>query len=90
MADAFSGEGARLYGGRWNPKGIRVVYTASSRALAMLEMLAQDQPLRAHYTIIPAAIPASIKVERLALTKLPTDWAESNQNETLRTSVLTG
>ena len=85
VADAFSGEGARLYGGRWNPKGIRVVYTASSRALAMLEMLAQDQPLRAHYTIIPAAIPASIKVERLALTKLPTDWAESNQNETLRT-----
>ena len=82
--DAFSGEGARLYGGRWNPKGIRVVYTASSRALAMLEMLTQDQPLRARYVIIPATIPAAIQIERVALTRLPTGWSESNQNEALR------
>ena len=83
VADAFSGEGARLYGGRWNSKGVRIVYTASSRALAMLEMLAQDQPLRARYTIIPVTIPASIRIERVALTKLPIDWAESRQNDTL-------
>ena len=84
VADAFTGEGARLYGGRWNPKGIRVVYTASSRALAMLEMLAQDQPLRARYVIIPATIPASIPMERVAITKLSTDWSESGQNNALR------
>ena len=35
-ADAFSGEGARLYGGRWNSPGIRLVYTAGSRSLAIL------------------------------------------------------
>lgn len=39
-ADAFSGEGARLFGGRWNSSGIRLVYTASSRSLAILEVLA--------------------------------------------------
>jgi RES domain-containing protein len=39
-ADAFSGEGARLYGGRWNSPGIRLVYTAGSRSLAILEVLA--------------------------------------------------
>ena len=85
VADAFTGEGARLFGGRWNPKGVRVIYSASSRALAMLEMLAQDQPLRARYVIIPATIPAALQIERVALTKLPADWSESDQNDALRT-----
>lgn len=83
--DAFSGEGARLYGGRWNAKGVRVVYTASSRALAMLEMLAQDQPLRARYVIIPAKIPASVSIERMSATKLPTNWMAPGQHNALRT-----
>lgn len=33
----FSGEGARLFGGRWNRKGTPCIYTASSRSLAILE-----------------------------------------------------
>jgi RES domain-containing protein len=36
---AFDGEGARLYGGRWNSPGIRLIYTADSPALATLELL---------------------------------------------------
>jgi RES domain-containing protein len=39
-ADAFSGEGGRVFGGRWNSPGIRMVYTAGSRSLAILEVLA--------------------------------------------------
>lgn len=35
----LSGAGARIYGGRWNEKGIAVVYTASSPALATVELL---------------------------------------------------
>ncbi len=36
---AFDGEGARLYGGRWNSKGVPVVYTSDSLALCALEIL---------------------------------------------------
>jgi len=36
---AFDGEGARLYGGRWNSKGQSCVYLASSESLAILEIL---------------------------------------------------
>jgi RES domain-containing protein len=44
-AQAFNGEGARLYGGRWNSLGVPVVYAAGSRALAALEMLVHlDSP----------------------------------------------
>ena len=35
----FDGEGARLFGGRWNSKGKRVVYTSVSESLAILETL---------------------------------------------------
>lgn len=82
--DAFSGEGARLYGGRWNPKGVRFVYTASSRALAMLAMLAQEEPLHARYAIIPAKLPTSLTIERVAVSKLLAGWSEPLPNGALR------
>ena len=40
---AFSGEGARRYGGRWNSKGHAVVYTSGSISLAILEILVHIQ-----------------------------------------------
>ncbi len=73
-ATAYSGEGARLYGGRWNPKGMPMVYTAGSQSLANLEMLVQDGKLSAHYVMIPAAIPARLKIERITPEDLPENW----------------
>ena len=39
VATAFDGEGARRFGGRWNSPGRLAVYTSSSVALALLELL---------------------------------------------------
>lgn len=39
---AFSGEGARLWGGRFNSPGKKAVYTSGSLSLALLEMLVQS------------------------------------------------
>lgn len=81
---AFSGEGARLYGGRWNPKGVPMVYTAGSQSLAMLELLVQDDPLRAHYVMIPATFSARLKVEHITLDDLPDDWRSPGSREELQ------
>ncbi len=40
----LDGEGARLYGGRWNSAGKAVIYTASSLSLALLEQLVRIDP----------------------------------------------
>jgi RES domain-containing protein len=71
---ALSGEGARRYGGRWNPKGLPMVYAAATRSLALLEMLVQDQPLRARHVFIPVDVPSRMRMTRLTHSDLPTDW----------------
>lgn len=81
---AFTGEGARLYGGRWNRKGIPLVYTSGTQSLAMLEMLVQDDPMRARYLMIPATIPKGVMIERVSVETLPADWRELAAREQLQ------
>lgn len=80
---AFSGEGARLYGGRWNPKGLAMVYTAQTQSLALLEMLVQDAPLHASYVMIPVRMPGEI-VARIDQAMLPADWRELSARNDLQ------
>jgi len=81
---AFSGEGARDYGGRWNQKGIPLVYTAGSQSLAILEMLVQDEPLRARYIMIPAGIPTGMTIDQVGFEQLPSNWRDRATLERLR------
>jgi RES domain-containing protein len=43
-AAAFDGEGARLYGGRWNRAGTRLVYASEHLSLAALELFVHLDP----------------------------------------------
>ncbi|HUG09498.1 MAG TPA: RES family NAD+ phosphorylase [Opitutaceae bacterium] len=74
-ATAFSGEGARLYGGRWSPAGLPVAYCAESRSLALVEVLAgTDDPARLFgqkWVLLSAEVPEDC-VEKPA--RVPDNW----------------
>ncbi|RME94713.1 MAG: RES domain-containing protein [Verrucomicrobia bacterium] len=73
---AFSGDGAARYGGRWNSRGLRVVYASESRALAALETLVHlNPPLPFRYKFIPVRFDAAW-VETLTAAALPADWRQ--------------
>jgi RES domain-containing protein len=76
---AFSGEGARKYGGRWNSPGRPVVYLGGSRALTALELLVHlTTPLsRAKaYSLMEASIPDSCceSMTQVSPANLPDGW----------------
>jgi RES domain-containing protein len=77
-AKAFSGEGARIFGGRWNSQGVSVVYTSPSLALAAVETFVHLEPnLRPDDLVsIAAEIPANIHSDRLDPSVLPRKWHE--------------
>ena len=84
----LSGYGAEKTGGRWNSKGRPVVYTAASRALAMVEV-AVHVPLGIipiNYFIATIDIP-----ENDILELKPSDWPENwNSNPFIKNTQLIG
>lgn len=75
---AFTGEGARLYGGRWNSPGQRVVYTAATASLAVLEMLVHldRSAALASYVLIPCEFDEAL-VTPLDMGQVPSRWRHS-------------
>jgi RES domain-containing protein len=72
---AFDGEGARLYGGRWNSPGVSVVYCSDSIALAILEVLLHtgQETLLPQYVLFRAEWDDKLMVD-LPKKSLPLDW----------------
>ena len=83
----LSGEGARLFGGRWNHRGTPLLYTAESRSLATLELLVHAQKLSAisNLSILTLEIPDKIKTDDIQnLTKLPQNWQKYTSHPELQ------
>ena len=72
---AYTGDGARVHGGRWNSKGVAVVYTADSLALASIEMIVNlpAPKMLQKYVRISAYISLDLVLE-LSEVDLPEDW----------------
>jgi RES domain-containing protein len=71
----LSGTGAYLAGGRWNSRGLALLYTAESRALCMAEV-AVHLPvgiLPKDYFLVTLEIPDE-DTETIELNSLPPDW----------------
>ena len=79
---AFSGRGARRYGGRFNRRGTPVVYTSESLALALLETLTglQRYEQLSSYVFIRAAVPHEC-IEELGAEDLPAGWRSHPPSE---------
>jgi len=73
--DAFTGSGARIYGGRWNLPGSPVVYCAESRALAALEALAHfhGEERRLDFVVFEVEIPDTLVID-VRPADLPGNW----------------
>src|ERR1700732_4924954 len=78
-AEAATGEGARLYGGRWNSRGVRVVYASTSLSLAAIETFVNLEPnLRpADLVSIDGRIPDGVEPVTLDARVLPARWYET-------------
>jgi RES domain-containing protein len=74
---ALDGEGARLFGGRWNSAGRPMIYTAASPSLAVLEVLVHlDLPAELmpdDYRLLTIEIPDESPLEHLAETPADPD-----------------
>ena len=77
FADDLTGNGSRLFGGRWNSEGIFAVYASSSRSLALLETLAHTPAKMLgtkNYQLITLHVPDVIVVEEISFANLSIGW----------------
>ncbi len=78
LATTLEGIGASMSDGfRWNSENTHLVYSAESRALALLEVavhldLSEDLPDDRY--IVEIDIPDTVKIETLSIKDLPVDW----------------
>ncbi len=92
----LSGEGARLFGGRWNSPGISVVYFSDHPALALLEILANlDLPfdlMPQDFELMTFVIPDDVYVTTIShastgafnFRSAGDNWAKSNESVLLQ------
>lgn len=83
---AFDGEGAYQYGGRWNHPGTSVVYTSGSLSLGALEYFVHVDADTApgDLVAISADVPDGVQIDRIRIANLPKVWRRYPAPEALQ------
>ena len=73
---AFTGEGPKRFGARWNHRGTPVVYASDSLALAALELFVHlgRQGLHIRFVYFRIQIPDDVTISSIDPKSLPADW----------------
>ncbi|MEO8823216.1 MAG: RES family NAD+ phosphorylase [Ginsengibacter sp.] len=77
FSEDLSGNGSRLFGGRWNSEGYFALYTSLTRSMALLETLAHTPAKMLdirNYQLITLSVPDNASTERILLSSLPKFW----------------
>jgi len=73
----LSGNGSRIFGGRWNSEGQYALYTSASRSLALLETIAHI-PVKLFrnkkYILVTVFLPDKAPLKFIEEKDLPNNW----------------
>lgn len=72
-AHQLDGQGAALFGGRWNSVGQPVIYTSENRSLAVLEYRVNN-PLPIHDLMILSLELPEDRIPKIEISELPDQW----------------
>lgn len=89
FASDLSGEGSKLYGGRWNHKGIPCVYLGSSRAMCVLEFSVhvKREEIPDDLVFVEIILP-QCEILELSVNNLPEEWSELHISRDIGSSIL--
>lgn len=73
----FDGEGAFRFGGRWNTRGRRLLYTSSTLSLALLEVLVhlEKEMMVPKYSLASLTFDERMVADVREIAELPQDWS---------------
>lgn len=82
----LSGQGAKIYGGRWNSVGNAMLYTSCTPSLSMLEFACNASGIAKtnQTSLLTLKLEAKVRIETLTINDLPDNWQQVPAPDSLK------
>jgi hypothetical protein len=82
----LTGQGAKIYGGRWNSVGNAMLYSSYSPSLAMLEFACNASGITKtiQTSLLTLKLDSKVKIEIINLNDLPANWQQVPSPDSLK------